>query len=328
MMNNISAEEIKGMDKEEFLEYISSLNRKFRNLSEDDDVFADMMSAGTIISPNQCVKDEILEYLCSNLKTCEDDISCAAMTYYTIINLHLFGDGNGRTSRYLFDVLAGNDIDENAGYYYHKDSSKISKVLDNFEDNRGLMDPSFVNNIPDDILSDKFDFIPKDLKEKYSFFVVGYSDASRNIDEVLPKKAMDEMSKQEISDLNRVLQDSLEGSFSVGGTAMLYMTNKKNELDKWKELEINNLSEEEQKSLLIVGRFCFPFYRRDDLIADWTKDDFIELTEVGNEVKCERLKTIIDVIASPELFINKDTGISYKDEIINDSENKENIRCK
>ena len=51
--------------------------------------------------------------LCLNMKKCQDDISCATMVYYTLINLHMFSDGNGRTSRYLFDLLSGNISDDN-----------------------------------------------------------------------------------------------------------------------------------------------------------------------------------------------------------------------
>lgn len=316
-MENITISDIKNMNKEQFLEYIIYLNRRLRNIDNNENVLDDCMEAGDLVSPTREVKDRILNYLCLNMKKCQDDISCAAMVYYILINLHMFSDGNGRTSRYLFDLLAGNNYDDNIGYYYHKDSGMVDATKSGFEKTRGILDPLIVNSsIVDQILYDKLTFIPKEVLEKYFWFVVGVIPEFLEINNILPSDVSKELTSHELSSLGQILCDTNGCCLTPAGLSMLYVCLKKEQLDKWIDLEINNNSIEVQKKFGIEGRFCFPIFKHSDLISDWKVEDFKTIIVIGNEIKFERLKAIIDIFVSPKLLIDKDSGIPYRDKII------------
>ena len=315
-MENMSYDELINMTPEQFIKFLIYINKKLRNLDDNKAVLEEYMTAGDLVAPTNEVKEKILNYLCLSMKNCKDNISCAAMVYYTLINLHLFSDGNGRTSRYLFDLLSGNNQDENIGYYYHKEKGKNIEIKDNFELSRGILDPSRVNIIPDEIIIEKLNFIPYEILEKYSWIMVGRTYKSKEITDILPENVLKELSNQELNDLDQILSDSLGCGLTPAGLAMIYVTSKKGQLNKWLELDINNMPIEFQKKCRIERRLCFPIFRNGELIADWTTEDFRTIIKIGNMIKYERLKCLIDIFATPSLYIDKDNGITYRDEII------------
>lgn len=229
----------------------------------------------------------------------------------------MFSDGNGRISRYLFDLLLGNISDDNMGFYYHRDSGMVEDTKDNFEYSRGILDVSIVNSsIVDEILYDKLTFIPSEFLEKYFWFTIGYVPEDICIDDILPLNVSEELTSDEKESLGQLLNDTSGCCFTPAGLSMLYVCLRKGQLDRWIKLPLNNLSIDEQKEFEIEGRFIFPVFKNFDLISDWKSDDFRTMINVGNEIKFERLKTIIDIFANSELVIDKDTGVAYRDEII------------
>lgn len=111
---NPEAKQIDEMSSNEMIELLIKLNKCLRCL-DSEEVRSDGMIAGDMVAPTREVQDKVLDYLMSNISKIQDKRSKAAITYYTLLNLHMFSDGNGRTARFMYDLISG-DLDEK---FYH-----------------------------------------------------------------------------------------------------------------------------------------------------------------------------------------------------------------
>ena len=312
--------DISKMSREDFLKMIIKLNKLLRVLDDKEEVIAYDMSAGELVSPTREVQDRLLEYLVSNLSKIEDKKARAAVTYYTLINLHMFSDGNGRTSRFMYDLISGDISEENAVFYFHKDSNMVQEQRNDFERNRKIVDVGDVDKLPDILLKKHFDFVPEYVFDNYNWITVGYGHNSPPTDQILPPQVLEELTKKELFDLNKVLRDSYGVLLCPSGLAMLYVSQKKGELGNWWQKNEADIKE----GIGVPYRLNFSIYRNSNMIAHWTAEDFRELIRVGNDVKFDRLKAIIDVFVTPEKYIHPSTGKPYSDEILgyNEEEKK------
>ena len=96
--NIINPEEkpIDEMSSNEMIELLIKLNKCLRCL-DSEEVRSDGMIAGDMVAPTREVQDKVLDYLMNNISKIQDKRSKAAIIYYTLLNLHMFSDGNGRT---------------------------------------------------------------------------------------------------------------------------------------------------------------------------------------------------------------------------------------
>ena len=325
MLNNIvnlinpDNKDLGEMSKEEILEMLIKLNKCLRGLDESENVIEENMSAGDLVSPTRKVKTKILEYLTESLSKVYDKKARATMVYYTLLNLHLFSDGNGRTSRFMYDLICGDLSEENISYYFHKDSNNTNEQKNNLEESKGILDISIANQIPDRLIGKQLGFIPQDILSNYYWITVGYTNSSPSTDSIIPKSVLAQLSEKELKDLDNILHDGYGMQLCPSGLAMLYVSNKKGQLSDWININNNKLSQ----GIGIPGRLNFSIYKNPDMISDWNIDDFREIISVGNAVKYARLKCLIDVFVEPEKYINVDSGKPYIDDIIDVSKEKE-----
>lgn len=320
---NPGNKDLSKLSKDELLELLIKLNKCLRCLDESENVIEENMLAGDLVSPTKEVQMKVLEYLTQNISKVQDKKARAAMVYYTLLNLHMFSDGNGRTSRFMYDLISGDLSEEKISYYFHKDSNYVKEQTNNLEDSKGILDIYWVNQIPDDLLRSQLSFIPKDILEKYNWITVGRTNSSPATESIVPKSVLEQLSKKELKDLDKILLDGYGQSFAPSGLAMLYVSNKKGELSEW--ININDRKAQELEKAGLTGmaeRLNFSIYRNPDMIADWTLDDFREVINVGNAVKYARLKCLIDVFVEPEKYINANSGNTYLDDILGTSKVK------
>lgn len=133
------------LSKDEILEMLIKLNKCLRCLDESVNVVEENMIAGDLVSPTKEVQIKILEYLTENLQKVPDKKTRATMVYYMLLNLHMFNDGNGRTSRFMYDLISGDLSEETISYYFHKDSNNVKEQKNNLEEAKGILDVSIVN---------------------------------------------------------------------------------------------------------------------------------------------------------------------------------------
>ena len=304
--------DISKMSREDFLKMIIKLNKLLRVLDDKEEVLEEDMKAGDLVSPTREVQDRLLEYLVSNLSKIEDKKARAAATYYTLINLHMFSDGNGRTSRFMYDLISGDISEENAVFYFHTDSNMVQEQRNDFERNRKIVDVGEVNKLPDILLKKHFDFVPEYVFDNYDWITVGYTFRSPSTDKIIPPKVLEELTKKELFDLGKILKDGYGVLLCPSGLAMLYVSQKKGELGNWWQKNESDL----KNGIGVPYRLNFSIYKNPNMIAHWTAEDFRELIRVGNDIKFDRLKAIIDVFLTPEKYIHPSTGKPYSDEIL------------
>lgn len=322
---NPDNKDLSTLSKDELLELLTKLNRCLRCLDESENVIEENMMAGDLVSPTHEVQMKVLEYLTQNISKVQDKKARAAMVYYTLLNLHMFSDGNGRTSRFVYDLISGDLSEERISYYFHKNSNYVEEQINNLEDSKGILDIYWVNQIPDDLLRSQLSFIPKDILEKYNWITVGHTDSSPTTESIIPKSVLEQLSKKEIKDLDKILLDGYGQSLAPSGLAMLYVSNKRGELSEW--ININDRKAREAEKVGLTGmanRLNFSIYSNPGMIADWTSDDFREVINVGNAVKYARLKCLIDVFVEPEKYINVDSGNPYLNDILGESKINKN----
>ena len=204
---NLVNRDIRYLSSQEFLLCLEKLNRILRNIKTDENVFGVNMVAGNLVSPTYEVRMSIIDYLCNAMRVIDDKFACAAMVYYVLLNLHMFSDGNGRTSRFVYDLISGDLNDNNMAYYFHRDSGVIKNDRNDMERNKGILDVTELEDIVDELLLGYVDFIPREIMEKYSWITVGHTDSSPFIGDILPGYITLELSENEVSDLEKILTD-------------------------------------------------------------------------------------------------------------------------
>lgn len=316
---NPDNKDLREMSKDEILELLIKLNKCLRCLDESENVIEENMLAGDLVSPTRDVQTKILEYLTESLSKVYDKKARATMVYYTLLNLHMFSDGNGRTSRFMYDLISGDLSEENISYYFHKDSNNVKEQKNDLEESKGILDISIVNQIPDALIGKQLKFIPKEILSNYNWITVGYTNSSPSTDSIIPKSVLKQLSEKELQDLHKILRDGYGMQLCPSGLAMLYVSNKKGQLREWININNINLSQ----GIGVPGRLNFSIYKNPDMVANWNTDDFREVINVGNAVKYARLKCVIDVFVEPEKYINIDSGKPYIADIIGVSKEKE-----
>ena len=304
--------DITELSTEEFLKMLIKLNKVLRALDDKEEVIEEDMSAGNLVSPTREVQDRILDYLVGNLSKVEDKKARAAMTYYTLLNLHMFSDGNGRTSRFMYDYVSGDLSEENIPFYFHKEYMKMDHQRNDLERSKGIEDVGEVDKIPDIVLKKHFDFVPEYIFDNYYWITVGHTLSSPPTEEILPKAALKDLSEKEKRDIDKILRDGYGVELCPSGLAVLYVAQKRGELGNW--WQRNELDFKEGKG--VEGRFNFSVYKHPEMISSWTADDFRELIRVGNDVKYDRLKSIIDLFVTPGKYVDPWTGHTYSDKLL------------
>lgn len=309
---NPNNKDLDTLTSDELLQMLVKLNRCLRVVDDNEDVLEEYMTAGDLVSPTKEVQLKTLDYLTQSMPKIQDKKAKATIMYYTLLNLHMFSDGNGRTSRFMFDLINGDLCEDNIAFYFHKDSKITASEQNNLENTKGILDISEVNLIPDDLLRYQLTFVPKEILSNYSWITVGHNFTSKTTKEIIPEAVAEELNSKELSDLDKILQDSTGCGLCPSGLAMLYVAKKRGELEKWIDLNDELFGNNPE----VDGRLCFSVYRNPKMISKWDTENFRELISVGNAVKFARLKCLIDVFVEPEKNINIQTGIPYANEIL------------
>ena len=71
----------------------------------------------------------------------------ATIMYYLINDLHLFQDGNGRTSRCIYELLANQEFDINANDYFSHNGDDLAKISGwKFEEDKNILRTKYAGN--------------------------------------------------------------------------------------------------------------------------------------------------------------------------------------
>ena len=270
--------QIQNLSADTFLSFLVRLNKQLRNLDENVEVLDENMEVGNLKSPTKEVQRLVINELTEGIKKVKEPKLRAIMTYYTLLNLHMFDNGNGRTARFIYDLFSGQLSNKEANYYFHERDLGSGDYNVSFEESRKIEDVTvaiqYINKKVMDTLQNE---IPENMQEKY--ITVSYSNSTPDITQILSQDLLNELNIQEINDLRKIIQDSYGQSLTPSGYAMLRIASQKGELEKWEDLnkELDVMPE--------LNRMNFWIYKRPEMLADWTIDDFRDIIKYGNSLK-------------------------------------------
>lgn len=314
---------------EEFVLFLENVNAILRNKNLGDKetgIYKESMLASDLVSPTNEVQMEILKQYYDSLNKIESLKAKAALSYYILNDLHLFRDGNGRTSRFMYQLFEGDfDID----YVLH-DESDLS-IKRGIERDKNIESIDTVNYYSSFILLKKLIYngtIENNSRlQKYntiqtfgkSGFILDHSNQTD-----LPESVRDFLGKEGIERFERNMTNN-NGFITVSGIAMCIMLSKLGILDK--ALDKNEEKIIEMKKNPISGfdydkRLSFrvgssQHVKSDIDFSSWTVDMCNEFSDISENVHKKQLEILIDIFVNPERYMFNQNE-SYLSKIINE----------
>ena len=266
----------------------------------------DLRKVGTWRGASDEVINSVFPKLLSSLKRLSNRREQAALMYYSIVLLHPFENGNGRTSRFIYDAIMGSDIEPNLNWYFHgMDDEELYEGR--FESSRNLM---FVEDL-EKILLHKNAYnitkyiktLPKELFNK---------SVEVNVSNVpIKEEIRKQLSIKEQNLINHLIGDNtLNHSYEVGGLIMLIISSYKGELNKWIYLNED------------YYHFVFDIEKHPEMLDSWTVEDYRKAIEIGNDIKKEIYLNLIDIFVNSNNYKIVDKLV--KDMIIKSNELEQN----
>lgn len=298
LKSNGSLEGITGNDIKKLLIYVNS---KVRGIDvKSNDIYSGTMYAGDLISPNNDIQNRYFNKIVELLNNVNNNRYKATLLHYLINELHLFVDGNGRTARCTYEILANPEFSfENSETFSHKQHGQFDTAVvstDEFENRNNLKNINIALSYPSflvyQLLVDQ-GLIAKNSSET---IIGGTTDAEVNEinhDNIyISDEIREQLSEQEIQSINLALGDN--NASEVFTTSALTM----NILNG----NISNLSE------VMDG-----YHTREYIVTSsdsqskttfksWTKEDYMRSITIANILKETLFDAMVDIFEKPENF--------------------------
>lgn len=117
-INTLSGDDIRNI--------LIDINREVRELGpEEGGIYkGDRMIVGECISPKGEIQEKYFDRISDFLKSVNNKEDMAIGIYYLINYLHLFQDGNGRTSRFVYETMVNSDFQDFGGKFFRHEQGK------------------------------------------------------------------------------------------------------------------------------------------------------------------------------------------------------------
>lgn len=324
---------INNLDKDTLINLLVHINKGLRRVDNDQEVITEGVIAGELVAVTKEVRNNVVEKLLEYMRQKPNHKDLAALMYYLIINFHMFEDGNGRTARFMYDLIS-NELDEKEFmYYFHKENDTHYEGKEDFEKVRNIQDLSYANWLSNNLLEhDLKPYLDKypELKNKSIVSAFGgfYADIQLIIKEFIIKNLYVDLTDQELDDLAQLLSDNGIVDYTPGGIGMLVAAVEKGDIEKWIESNNKKIEECEKSSDLydyISSRMNFSFKHNLNLLSKWTGDDFRRVIEISNKIKQKQLEYLIDIFKNPNDYFYSEE-LTIKDFILNEQSVNNNVK--
>ncbi len=316
-----------GDDLKQFLIYVNS---KVRNVPyTENGIYPKTMFAGRLVSPNNEIQNRYFDKMANALSKVQGRKNKATMMYYLINELHLFEDGNGRTSRSVFEMINNKEFSfENNDNLLHNINGIAKVDHSEFEMKNNITGSTGIEICANYYLYKALiqkGVIPN--TEEYNLKIAVLTDADTLLETVpvdnittlnnpvyIPDEIKQQLSQAQIEQIQNALADNNGVLVTTSGLAMLAML-------------LNNENTKNTKEFAFSDdqMFCFPVDKdsdyKDRILGKWQKEDFFKAISVANLLKEDMLDMIIDFFEYPENFIaeenlNMRDALTTKSEII------------
>lgn len=324
---------IQGLTVDQFTNLLITFNAKLRGIKTSEKGFQEdgFMSVGKWISPSKDVQIIMLERLLNAIKKLDNNKDRATLTYYMLLDLHMFEDGNGRTARLFYDLISGNDdFINNIDWYIHNEED-ISQYMGSFELEKNIADITEVNNLIGFSTMKELSETGIDLTKKIgdkSIEVYRGKHVKDNEGFPVSDDIKRQLSQEEKDNINFLLLDNY-GKYSVGGLTLLIMALKKGQLEEWikrNDEQTRTLIEvypNSKDSELRKKRFVFSLAKNPDMFDEWTLEDYRDAVGIAKEIKKKQLSHLIGLFLDSDSYILEES-LTYKQYVYNEYQKKEN----
>lgn len=324
-----------GDDLKKYLIYVNS---KVRNVPyAKNEICSQTMVAGSLVSPNNEIQNRYFDKMANALSNVQGRKNKATMMYYLINELHLFEDGNGRTSRAVFEMLNNRDFSfENNDNFAHTaceiigETAKVNNSDFEIQNNvTGSMGVEIYANyylykalIQKGIIPSTEDYTKKIIvmTDAGALLETSLNDDSTTLNNpvYIPDEINQQLSQAQIEQIQNALADNNGALVTTSGLTMLTML-------------LNNESTKDIKDFSYADgqMFSFPLDNNNDdkdrILGKWQKEDFFKAINIANLLKENMLDMIVDFFEYPENFIvegqlNMREALTTKSEIIDEQD--------
>lgn len=305
---------IESLTPEQFKNLLVTFNSMLREISTREKSFYQngKMIVDNWIAPSIEVREQLLPELLESLKQLESNEERAALLYYSLLDLHMFSDGNGRTARFFYNLISGTtNLMDDIDWYIHNKRNNPT-YSGNFEITKGIMLVEYLNwyaswGLRANLKNYSIELDPrmKDMSiETYGSGMVQDYDCV-----AIPEDIQSQLTEDEIYNINTILLDR-SGYYTVGGITMLIMASKKNQLENWIAENEKNIAMVKEKypreAPQREKRFIFSIGSDEAVFNDWTLDDYKEVIKIGNDLKHAQLKEVMNIFTNHQEYTFSD----------------------
>jgi len=303
---------VQGMNGEGAYKYLTLLNGVLRGASRSERGAQTGVRVGEHMAPSRDVQNAMLNETVVAMRGISDNHYRATLAYYTVNNMHLFGDGNGRTSRAVYEIFDNPDFDLGGDAFMHKtDSSGESGNHGAFEAEHGIRPASEAYWIAGKLTAQAYwiagkltaqalaknGTIDERAAGKFANIAIAFGD---DPDIYLTEDAEQGLSPQEKRSVNAAFHDGDIALVSLARVLMLKGTSKSvmDESErttpdgrKFLSVEVEKMDLDDSSKPNEVAARTF---------AGWTADDYRMFLRSFKSVQLANQRMMIDIFKNPQ----------------------------
>lgn len=298
---------IQELNRDGAYKYLMTLNGILRGVDRSERGVRSNIQVGEHMAPSRKVQGIILNDITESLKGIKDNHYRATLAYYTVNNLHLFADGNGRTSRAVYEIFDNPNFNLSGENFIHKTNS-ANEVGGHgkFERAHGIQSTMTAYQLARGILAEKLardGKIDSRINEMPSRLEMVYGSTP---DVYFTDDAENNLTPQEKRSINLAFHDG-----DVAFLTLCRMLNIKGTSDKVISNSIKTSPDSTNKFMAVeIGKRDMdtgaPNEKSHQTFSGWTADDYRAFLEGFQIVQLESQRTLNDIFSNPESYKRTD----------------------
>lgn len=301
--NELFNDSLQKLDRDSAYNYLKRINGILRGVGKKERGRRDDVLVGDHIAPPAPVQGAVLSEVTNALKEINNNKYRAALSYYAINGLHLFPDGNGRTSRAVYEIFENSDFDLSSAESLAHHSENQAYGHQKFEKEKGIKSSSYalgiaLNCLKIDLANNKL-INPK--ANEATITVPGIAGVVPDI--YLTEDAEEKLSASEKRMINMVFTDS-----DISTIALNKVLTSKGVFDK---LADANTKEENGKKYIEIEvskrdiDTNAPNKKAHKTFEGWTAKDYRDFLKATFIIQKMQYDKLISIFKTPEEYMLK-----------------------
>ena len=304
-------ESLSHLNRDRAYNYLSHINGILRGVNKKSERGrSDGVSVGDHVAPPSTVQGAVLSDVTESLKDINNNKYRAALGYYVVNGLHLFPDGNGRTSRATYEILENQDFDLSSAESLAHHTQAQAYGHGKFEKEKGIKSPQVALTMA--LLSVKSSLAESGKLNKR---MIENTTRISMIYGIQPDIYLTEDAEQNLTDkeknmVNRVFMDGDIATVSLG-----YVLTEKGTYDEVADNCTHSNGDEQFVTLEVtkddVDHEGVPNEDAHKTFEGWTADDYRELIKTNSWVQKWQYDRLIDFFKTPEEYkVDENTTVA------------------